>query len=88
MNNFLLGATRDYQYFFVVESPPAKGRTTSTYGVVNRRSGRSIGTIRWHGAWRQFCFFPHNDTVWSAGCLADLQDAIKWADGRRRGGRR
>jgi len=80
VNNTLLGETRDYKYFFVVESPPALGRTTSIYRIVNRTSRCSIGIIAWHGLWRQFCLFPREATIWSAGCLSDAQDAIRWAE--------
>ena len=38
-----------------------------------------IGTIEWYGPWRQFIFHAQPNTVWSTGCLADVQDALALA---------
>ena len=73
-----------YRFFRVDEQERRPGRRTREYRVVNVRSGDVIGAIRWYAPWRQFCFFPTADTVWSAGCLADLQDALRKADARRK----
>lgn len=40
---------------------------------VRAKSDKSLlGFIRWHGPWRQYCFFSPYYSVWSKGCLADL----------------
>lgn len=72
-----MGLLLEYQYFTVREQPRLPCRMTSTYYVVNRRSGTTIGLIRWYGPWRAFCFFPEANTVWSCGCLADLHEALE-----------
>lgn len=67
----------DYKYFTVEELPLEPGRKTHVYRVLNRSSGACIGIIEWYGAWRQFCFFPSGDSVWSSGCLDDIQDVLR-----------
>lgn len=69
--------TGDYRYFRIEEVPPAPKRVTSIYRVISKGNGAELGTLRWYNSWRQFCLFPAANTVWSAGCLADLQDFFK-----------
>ena len=40
--------------------------------------------MRWYGAWRQYCFFPYPETVFSAGCLKDVQEFIEALMAERR----
>ena len=28
-----------------------------------------LGFIKWYGSFRQYCFYPENDTMFSKGCL-------------------
>lgn len=75
----------EYQHIkIVVVYPEHSKRTTAQYDVINHRTGTTIGRIQWHGTWRQFCFFPGTLTVWSAGCLADVQDFLKQLAEERR----
>ena len=78
-------AERVYKFFTVRRYALEPGRKTPRYAVLNNRSGDLLGEIAWYGSWRQFCFFPEQGTVWNNGCLADVQDAIKWAEQRRTG---
>lgn len=60
-----------YQYIhFIKTGQLAK---TSVYTCRNNASGEGLGQIRWYGPWRQYCFFPTVQVVFSAGCLADIQ---------------
>lgn len=52
---------------------------TKRFIVKNNKSGSSIGWIQWYGPWRQYCFFPIAETVYSAGCLQDIHDFISAA---------
>lgn len=65
------------EYFNVEQEELQPGRKTHAYIIVNRRSGAAIGTIKWQGAWRQFCFLPFSNTMWSCGCLSDVNEAIR-----------
>lgn len=51
-------------------------KKTETYAVRNIRSQEVIGYIKWEGAWRQYCFYPEGQTIWSRSCLMDVQDFL------------
>ena len=70
-------AAATYKYFNVFAEALKPGRKTQDYTVVNRSSGSIIARIRWYGSWRQYCFFPEGETVWSDGCLTDVQQFIE-----------
>ena len=67
----------DFEYikFKQLQTPP--GRKTGIWSCLNIHHGNCIGEVYWHGQWRQYCFFPAPQTVFSAGCLADIQTFIK-----------
>lgn len=50
-----------------------KRSKTSIYEVRSKSHGDVLGQIKWHGPWRQYCFFPNGDTLWSWGCLEEIQ---------------
>ena len=58
---------------------------TAVYEMVNKSDFSPLGLIKWHSAWRQYCFFPYADCVWSSGCLFDLQIFIKELMQERKG---
>ncbi len=64
----------EYQYIRFVQAPPLSGRKTSVYSVLNIRSADQLGIIEWYGA--QYVFHPFPRTVYSAGCLKDIEDFI------------
>ena len=45
---------------------------TGVYRVFNKKSGITLGIIKWYPAWRQYCFFPLGNTIFSKGCLDDI----------------
>lgn len=51
---------------------PQDKRTTEVYTVVNALRGITTGAIGWERRWRQYCFYPEDDTVFSAGCLGEV----------------
>jgi len=65
-----------YRFFYVVQEPLLAGRKTHNYRVYNITSGGELGLIAWYGPWRQYCFFPQDGTVWSGGCLHDIQACL------------
>lgn len=50
---------------------------TNVWQVRSRHDKAIIGTIKWYANWRQYCFFPEANCVWSKGCLKDLCDFIE-----------
>ena len=65
------------------DSPSGK---TSTWEVIAVRNGALLGVVRWFGRWRQYAFFPEPGTIYSAGCMADVEAFIseQMADRRSR----
>jgi len=49
---------------------------TNVYAVYNKKSGVLLGIIKWYGSWRQYCFFPFDDTIYSRGCMNDINNYI------------
>lgn len=43
----------------------------------NNHSNGELGRVRWHSPWRQYCYFPTAQAVYSGGCLEDIQTFIK-----------
>jgi hypothetical protein len=68
-------------YVRFVELPPFGIRKTSIYNVVSESSGDILGTIKWYGPWRQYCFWPRQDSednyTWSSGCLTEIVSFLK-----------
>lgn len=50
---------------------------TRVYDVINRSSGWSIGQVKWYPNWRQYCFFPENECVFTKVCMNDINDFIE-----------
>ena len=69
---------KEYQYIRFVQRPSIAERKTSIWDCRNIRHGDLLGIIRWDGAWRQYVFAPTtiSSPIFSAGCLADIQDFI------------
>lgn len=68
---------KEYQYVKFIEF----SRTAKTvwWSCRNIRSDAELGIIKWHGPWRRYCYSPLCQAVYSAGCLADIQDFIEKA---------
>ncbi len=69
-----------YEYFEVrlIERKPK----TNVYEVASQ-NGDVLGIIKWYPQWRQYCFFPTSETVWSIGCLQDVLSVLaKLKEGR------
>lgn len=66
----------NYEYLRFVEKPRPAGRKTGIYSCQNKNRNVELGEVRWHGPWRQYCYFPGIRAVYSAGCLADITDFI------------
>lgn len=64
-----------YIHFVKIEEKPK----TSVWSVVNNTGDYPIGIIRWNPGWRQYCFYPETDIVFSVGCLQDICQFIKEA---------
>jgi hypothetical protein len=63
------------EYLKFMEIPTA-GKTQS-WNVCNKQHGDKLGIIKWYGPWRQYCYFPTIQAVYSTGCLQDINNFIK-----------
>ena len=50
---------------------------TQVYSCRNNKSDYELGIIKWYPGWRQYCFMPHGQCVFSIGCLEDICAFIK-----------
>ena len=63
-----------YLAFVHVEVPGSK---TACLRVESLSQRAILGYVKWFGRWRQYCFFPIGETVWSDGCLEEIQHRIR-----------
>ena len=54
--------------------PPKK---TNRYAIFNKKSDDILGEIYWNGPWRQYCFYPEPQCVWSTSCLDTVVEFTK-----------
>ena len=71
-----------YIDFVVVDEKPK----TKVWGLFAKKDYDVIGQIRWYPPWRQYCLFPSDDVVFSAGCLSDIVEFIAKANREHRTG--
>ncbi|GAG95866.1 unnamed protein product [marine sediment metagenome] len=62
-----------YLEFTIMEQKPK----TKVIGVTSKLHGDILGIIKWYNGWRQYCFYPEQYTIFSMGCLEDIQSYIK-----------
>ena len=69
-----LVVSKDYEYihFAHAERKPK----TEVWWCTNRTNGARLGIVKWHGQWRQYCYFAEGDTLYSKGCLDDISDFL------------
>lgn len=67
----------DYQYICMQQIGKSPSGKTSIWRVLNKSTQTSLGEIRWYASWRQYTFMPTQGTIFSAGCLNDIENFIK-----------
>lgn len=70
----------EYKYLVFVKSDKKPGKT-SVWECRNAKSGTTLGLVKWYGAWRQYCYFPVVQAVYSAGCFDDITHFIRQLKG-------
>ena len=65
----------EYEYLEFKETQ-STGKTRR-FDCLNKKHKERLGEIKWHGAWRQYCYFPLVQAVYSVGCLNDIADFLK-----------
>lgn len=62
------------QWIYISERPMDKGRKTKIFLVKSLDGDNFLGLIKWYGAWRKYCFFPEEQTIFESVCLKDISD--------------
>lgn len=63
-------------YIKVIDLGVLDGQKTRRYRVQGQ-SGFSLGQLRFYGAWRKYCFFPDENTVFDSACLDEIADLCR-----------
>ena len=66
-------------YKYIYFGKVAENPKTSIWSCRNNKTDTELGKIAWCPAWRQYCYYPSCEAVYSAGCLDDIADFIKSA---------
>jgi len=61
--------TTKYLRFFDITP---HGRKTKIISIGPINDNMTLGLIKWHGAWRKYCFFPSYDVLYDTNCLKDV----------------
>ena len=62
------------------------GLKTPQFSVVNAGNNCPLGVVKFSGAWRKYCFFPHGSTQFDGVCLLEIvsfmsEQTAKWREG-------
>ena len=68
-----------YIYFEFIENKPR-----TQVWECRDMSHKNLGIIQWRSAWRQYCFFPSDNTLYNNQCLLDIADFINQLMEKRR----
>jgi hypothetical protein len=47
------------------------------YDIVNKKSGDDLGVIFYHAPWNEWVARFDDNSIWSHGCLADVQEKLR-----------
>ena len=51
-------------------------KKTKIFEVVAKSNGIGLAVIKWYGAWRQYCLFPYNGTIFNHACLEFIRQFL------------
>jgi hypothetical protein len=54
--------------------PTTPGYKTDIWHVVATQGDGYLGTVKWWGGWRRYCFFPADGSLYEQDCLRDIAD--------------
>ena len=64
-----------YKWIDIVLEGKSPSGKTSIWNV-SSKDGIFLGQIRWFGRWRQYTFWPDDNTVWNKECLNEVADFL------------
>jgi hypothetical protein len=65
------------QYLTLKDCGTTKSGKTHIYEVGSESSGVKLGEIRWFGQWRQYCFYPEDQTIWNENCMYSVVQVLR-----------
>ena len=68
---------KEYKYITIIHAGDKP--KTKIYLVKTKDQEVDLGIIQWYARWRQYVFFPEDNTIYSKGCMADINDFIEFA---------
>lgn len=66
--------TNDYKHIILIHLPDKP--KTHVLAVQTKNQEVTLGVIKWFAPWRQYCFFPAQECVFSKSCMVDINDVI------------
>ena len=66
----------EYEHIRTEKTGLSASGKTELWAVVSKRGGHFLGSLGWYARWRQYAFYPAENTVYSAGCLRDIASFI------------
>ena len=54
------------------QAPTPPERKTLIWHIVANDGGDILGSIKWYGPWRKYCFFPFGNGVFEWVCLREI----------------
>ena len=68
-------------------TPPQKNRKTKIIHLISSGDVETLlGVIKWFGAWRQYCFFPKENTLYNNECLKDIKEFLEKLNKEKKNG--
>lgn len=71
-----MSSTSVQKYIRVKLTGASASGLTSIWSVQNIRSNENCGEIRWHGAFRKYCFYPSDGFLFDADCLRLISEFL------------
>lgn len=64
------------EYLRLNETQPSDRKTKVVY-VYSVSGGNLLGKIMWYARWRQYAFYPTEQTIWNPDCLDVVNQRIR-----------
>lgn len=65
------------KYIRGYDMTPQNRKTKIIHLISNGDVETLLGVIKWFGSWRQYCFFPETNTLYSNECLKDIKEFLE-----------
>lgn len=70
--------------FIYIEKIVIPNRKTAIYWIHSKKDANIIlGEIKWFGAWRKYCFFPGENTIFDNKCLNFILEFLEEVNGKK-----